>query len=101
VARSSRITGFNQFFALILLLASTPSMQYQDLSSRNYVRWALVGTGEFAVDWIAPALQRAANCKLVAVVSRRIDRARSICAKLDVPIAYDSIDAIDVKEVQR
>ncbi len=76
-------------------------MQHQEPSTRNYVRWALVGTGEFAVDWIAPALQRAAHCKLVAVVSRRMDRARSICAKLDVPIAYDCIDAIDVKEVQR
>jgi hypothetical protein len=63
------------------------------------VRWALVGTGDFAVDWIAPSLQRADSCKLVAVVSRNMARARDVAVKLGVALAYSSIDDIDLNEV--
>ena len=68
-------------------------------SAVDCVRWALVGTGDFAVDWIAPALQRAERCKLVAVVSRSKSRARDIAEKLGVAFAYNSIDDIDLNEV--
>jgi len=68
--------------------------------SGSHVRWAMVGTGSFAVDWIAPALQRAPGCKLVAVVSRSIHRARETAALLGAPLAYASIDDIDVAEVR-
>lgn len=67
--------------------------------ARDHVRWAMVGTGKFAVDWIAPALQHAPGCKLVAVVSRSIQRARETAALLGAPLAYASIDDIDVAEV--
>ncbi len=67
--------------------------------ARDHVRWVLVGTGEFAVEWIAPALQRAALCKLVGVVSRSMDRAREVAAQLGVPLAYTGIDDIDLNEV--
>lgn len=65
------------------------------------VRWALVGTGDFAVDWIAPALQRVDSCKLVAVVSRSMARARDVAVKLGAALAYSSIDDIDLNEVLR
>ena len=68
--------------------------------ARSHVRWAMVGTGSFAVDWIAPALQRASGCNLVAVVSRSIHRARETAALLGAPLAYASIDDIDVAEVR-
>jgi predicted dehydrogenase len=61
----------------------------------------MVGTGDFAVDWIAPALQRAEGCRLVAVVSRSMVRARDVAVKLGAALAYSSIDEIDLNEVQR
>lgn len=76
-------------------------MQHEAHAERDHIRWALLGTGEFAVDWIAPALKRAANCKLVAVVSRSLERASDVAAKLDVALAYACIDDIDVNEVTR
>ena len=74
-------------------------MQHEAHAARDHIRWALVGTGEFAVDWIAPALKRATNCKLVAVVSRSLERASAVATKLDVAFAYACIDDIDVNEV--
>lgn len=34
------------------------------------VRWAVLGTSEFALDWVVPALRSARGARLVAVVSR-------------------------------
>lgn len=74
-------------------------MQRPAHAARDHVRWVLVGTGEFAIEWIAPALQRAAQCQLVGVVSRSMGRARQAAAQLGVPLAYTAIDDIDLNEV--
>lgn len=48
------------------------------------VRWALVGSSDFAVDWIAPAIARTLGNELAAVVSADSIRARSAADVLGV-----------------
>jgi predicted dehydrogenase len=63
------------------------------------VRWAVLGTSNFALDWIARGVKLADNAELVAIVSRDPERGRAACEKLDVPRTYNSIQAIDTNEV--
>jgi len=55
--------------------------------------WAIVGTGAFAQNRIAPALQRAVGCRLVAVVSRDRARAENFAHEHGAARAFDSLDA--------
>jgi len=55
--------------------------------------WAIVGTGRFAANRIAPALNRAIGCRLVAVVSRDRDRAQEFASEHGAPRAYDDLEA--------
>src|SRR4051812_38308893 len=55
--------------------------------------WVIVGTGGFAGRRIAPALNRALGCRLVAVVSRERKRAESFAAEHGIPRAYDDLEA--------
>jgi 1,5-anhydro-D-fructose reductase (1,5-anhydro-D-mannitol-forming) len=55
--------------------------------------WAIVGTGSFAGRRIAPALNRALGCRLVAVVSRDRTRAEEFAAEHGAPRAYDDVEA--------
>ena len=59
------------------------------------IRWALVGTSDFALEWIAPALARAKGSSLAAVVSRDRSRAAAAAAQVGAAEAYASIEAID------
>ena len=63
------------------------------------VRWAVLGTSNFALDWIARGVQLADNAELVAIISRDADRGKAACEKLGVPRTYSSIQAIDKNEV--
>jgi predicted dehydrogenase len=46
------------------------------------VRWAVLGTSDFALDWVVPALRSARGARLVAVVTRDPEALR---ARWDVP----------------
>lgn len=63
------------------------------------VRWALVGTSEFAVDWIAPAIAASPDAELAAIVSSDATRARDVARVLGVGIAADRIQSLDPTEV--
>lgn len=63
------------------------------------VRWALVGTSEFAVDWIAPAILASPLASLAAVVSSSVDRARAIAQGLGASIATDDIGTLNPADV--
>jgi predicted dehydrogenase len=63
------------------------------------VRWAIVGTSEFALDWIAPAIKASAIATLAAVVSSSMDRARSAASGLGAGIATDDVRKLDPSEV--
>jgi predicted dehydrogenase len=59
------------------------------------VRWAVVGTSGFALDWLARGIRLGSNSQLAAVVSRDAERARAGAAKVGAPYSFSSIEAID------
>ncbi|CAA9277608.1 MAG: hypothetical protein AVDCRST_MAG93-2982 [uncultured Chloroflexia bacterium] len=63
------------------------------------VKWAVLGTSNFALDWIARGVQLARNAELVAIISRDEERGKAACERLGVPRTYGSIQAIDTNEV--
>lgn len=63
--------------------------------STPHVRWALVGTSEFAVDWVGPALRRSTKAQLSAIVSRDAGKARAVADRLGAGDAVTSIAELD------
>jgi predicted dehydrogenase len=59
------------------------------------IRWGLVGTSDFALEWIAPALTRAEGSTLAAVISRDAARATAAAARVGTTHAFSSIDSIN------
>lgn len=59
------------------------------------VRWAVVGTSDFALDWIARGVALGSNAELAAVVSRDPARAEAAAKRVGAPHAFTSIEAID------
>jgi predicted dehydrogenase len=59
------------------------------------VRWAVVGTSDFALDWIARGVSLGSNAELAAVVSR--DRARAVesARRVGAAHSFTSIEEID------
>ena len=53
--------------------------------------FAILGPGRFAAGRIAPALNRAGNCRLVAVVSRDRARAAAFAEEYGAARAYDDL----------
>ncbi len=56
------------------------------------VGFAVVGLGALATTAILPAFRGMQRAKLVALVSRDIEKARRLASEHDVPSAYDSLD---------
>ena len=67
------------------------------------VRWGVLGAAGIAVNRAIPAMQLAANCEVVAIASRSLDKAQDVAASLGIPRAYGSyqelIDDPDVEAV--
>jgi glucose-fructose oxidoreductase len=59
------------------------------------VQWAVVGTSNFALDWIARGINLASNAELAAIVSRDAERGAAAAARVGAPRSYTSIEAID------
>ncbi|MFN8442820.1 MAG: Gfo/Idh/MocA family oxidoreductase [Caldilineaceae bacterium] len=59
------------------------------------VRWAIVGTSGFALDWLARGIQLGSNAELSAVVSRNAERGKAAAEKLGVAHVFTSIAEID------
>ena len=55
--------------------------------------WAILGTGRFAAQRIAPALGKAREGKAIAVVSRERERAEAFASEYSIRRAYDSLEA--------
>jgi 1,5-anhydro-D-fructose reductase (1,5-anhydro-D-mannitol-forming) len=55
--------------------------------------WIVIGTGIFAANRIAPALNRAVGGRLVAVVSRERERAEEFAQEHGARRAYDNLEA--------
>src|SRR5262245_39005239 len=63
------------------------------------VRWAVVGTSDFALDWIARGIRLGGNSVLAAVVIREAERAGASAQRVGAPQSYTSIEAIDPSAV--
>jgi predicted dehydrogenase len=59
------------------------------------VRWAVVGTSDFALDWIARGIAHGSNAELAAVVSRDAARAEAAAQRVGAPHWFTSIETID------
>lgn len=59
------------------------------------VRWAIVGTSGFALDWLARGIKLGSNSELTAVVSRNEGRGKAAAEKLGAAHVFTSIEAID------
>src|SRR5262245_18581195 len=58
------------------------------------VRWAVVGTSDFALDWIGRGIRMGSSSVLAAVVSRDGERAGAPAQRVGAPHSYTSIEAI-------
>ena len=63
------------------------------------VRWAIVGTSEFVVDWVGPALARSTMAELTTIVSRDRSRAQSVADLTGATAAVTSIAELDPDRV--
>jgi predicted dehydrogenase len=63
------------------------------------VHWAVVGTSDFALDWIARGVALGSNAELTAIVSRDRGRAEAGAKRTGAAHAFTSIDEIDTSLV--
>ena len=59
------------------------------------VRWAVIGTSRFALDWIARGIALGSNAELAAIVSRDPERGRAAAEQVGASLHYTSVDEID------
>ncbi len=58
------------------------------------VRWGILSTANIGMAKVTPAIQQAANCEVVAIASRRPDRARAAADQLGIRDAYGSYEEL-------
>lgn len=58
------------------------------------LRWGVIGTAHIADAKVVPAIRASCNGQVQAVASRDPERARSFAARHDVPVAYESYEAL-------
>jgi len=58
------------------------------------VRWGILGTAKIGLDKVIPAMQRAEHAEIVAIASRDVERARAAAARLGIPTAHGSYEAL-------
>lgn len=58
------------------------------------VRWGILSTANIGMAKVTPAIQKAANCEVVAIASRDLSKARAAADKLGIARAYGSYEAL-------
>ena len=58
------------------------------------LRWGILSTADIGVRKVIPGIRRAARCEVVAIASRDAEAARAAAARLDIPKAHGSYDAL-------
>ncbi len=58
------------------------------------IRWGILSTAKIGIQKVIPAIQNAANCEVVAISSRNLEKAKSAAEKLGIPKYFDSYEAI-------
>jgi len=63
------------------------------------VRWAVVGTSDFALDWVAGGIAHSPDAELVAVIGRDPVRAEAAAARMGASRSATSIEELDPTDV--
>jgi predicted dehydrogenase len=58
------------------------------------IRWGVLGAARIARVKVIPALQRSAECEVIALASRSLENARAVAATLGIPRAYGSYEEL-------
>ncbi len=58
------------------------------------VRWGILSTAKIGMTKVTPAIQKASNCEVVAIASRDPTRAEAAAARLGIPRAHGSYEAL-------
>ena len=58
------------------------------------VRWGILSTADIGMEKVTPAIQGADNCEVVAIASRSQASADAAAARLGIPTAYGSYEAL-------
>jgi len=58
------------------------------------LRWGILSTARIARTKVIPGIQRAESCRVVAIASRDVDRARGVAAAAGIPVVHDSYGAL-------
>jgi predicted dehydrogenase len=58
------------------------------------IRWGVLGVAKIATEKVIPAMQRGEWSEVTAIASRDLTKARAAAAKLGIPKAYGSYDAL-------
>jgi len=58
------------------------------------VRFGVIGTARIAMEKVIPAMQKSANCRIVAIASRDLARAEAAAKAVGIPRAYGSYEAL-------
>ena len=62
------------------------------------LRWGILSTADIGMQKVTPAIQRAADCEVVAIASRDGARARAAAKELGIPAAYASYEELLVAD---
>ena len=58
------------------------------------VRWGILSTADIGMEKVTPAIQAAENCDVVAIASRSEESAAAAAARLGIPTAYGTYEAL-------
>jgi predicted dehydrogenase len=58
------------------------------------LRWGILSTADIARHKVVPGMRKAARCRIVAIASRDLERARRVASELDIPTAHSSYEAL-------
>jgi predicted dehydrogenase len=60
----------------------------------NEVRWGILSTADIATTKVIPGIQKAGRCRVVAIGSRNLERAREAADRLGIPKVHGSYEAL-------
>lgn len=60
--------------------------------STRKIRWGILGASNFAITKSVPGMMKAESCEIVALASRRLDKAQAAAARLGIPRVYGSYE---------
>src|SRR5215467_10378364 len=71
-----------------------PGREYHRRNLMERVRWGVLGTARIATAQVIPALQHAEHAEVIAIASRRLERAESVERTLGLARAYGAYEEL-------